>query len=134
MQLVAALVFAEAVDQPLQRALAELGDPHSNGGDPHVARKRDVIEADDRDLFGDPFAGRSKSLERPDGHIVVSGKNGIELNCFREQPADRGLARFHLEVAPDDSALETVSGHSLSKSGLAVLCLDSVCRTPRAAP
>ena len=92
MQLVAAAVLGEAVNQTLQRALAKLRNPHSDSRDSQVAGERNVVETGERDVLRDPLACRAERLERADRHIVVGSKDGVELGSLVKQLADRRFA------------------------------------------
>jgi len=90
MKLVAACVFGKAVDQALESAFSEFGNAHANGRNTQVKRKRDVVEADDSDVFGDSLAGCAQGFESADCHVIVGGKDSIEMGAGDHQLADRG--------------------------------------------
>ena len=90
MKLVAPCVFGKAVDQALERAFSEFGNPHANGRNTQVKRKRDVVEADHSDVFRDPLASRAQGFESADRHVIVGGKDSIEMGTGDHQLADRG--------------------------------------------
>ena len=93
MQLVASRVrSSQYPKQALERALAKLGDPHTNGGETEVLREWNVVEARDGDVPRNLPAGAAKGFNGADRHIVVCRENGVELDAVVEQCPDRPLA------------------------------------------
>ena len=69
-----------------------------------VRRQRDVVETDDRNLFGHAPSGLPQGAQGADRHAIVLGENGRKLGRLLHQSPRAGVARGRRPIPGDQTA------------------------------
>ena len=126
MQFLGAAVVAafEDREQPLERALAKLGDPHPNGRQPEMARQRNVVEAGDRDVLGHAQARPRAAPAARRSPYVVGREDGVERGA-------RARAAPRSRRSPDSSSKSPWTISQSQPHASAPACVKAAARSSR---